>query len=309
MVWCLLLIWGDLGHYCFKYCFYSFPPSPSSILLHVCYTLYGFPWFLDVLHPSSPFLFLSFLFAFPFWKFQSFFPQLCLVCCWVYQRHCPSLLVFGLKRFFWSFLRIFVLIIFFSYCMLSTFSTKALSFSVLIIPARLAYMTFCSVLYFGWGAQHMACGILVPWPGIGPAPLQWSRGVLTIGPPGKCPCKWLVVMLVQSFQATFCLSMLCNLSERQTWYTGKRKCEEQIFRNAVELSRGRECCAVLRGLSLGELWPSPVLLCFFPSSGGAGWLAWSGLVCSSFLMRKVRGAGVGDSLPPGRLGSGETPAG
>ena len=30
-----------------------------------------------------------------------------------------------------------------------------------------------------------ACGILVPRPGIVPAPLQWKRGVLTTGPPAK----------------------------------------------------------------------------------------------------------------------------
>ena len=33
---------------------------------------------------------------------------------------------------------------------------------------------------------HMACGILVPWPGIKPMPLALET-VLTTGPPGKCP--------------------------------------------------------------------------------------------------------------------------
>ena len=33
----------------------------------------------------------------------------------------------------------------------------------------------------------MACGILVPDKGSNPCPLQWKRGVLTTGPPGKSP--------------------------------------------------------------------------------------------------------------------------
>ena len=33
--------------------------------------------------------------------------------------------------------------------------------------------------------HFLACGILVPWPGIEPAPLQWKHGVLTDEPPGK----------------------------------------------------------------------------------------------------------------------------
>ena len=195
---------------------------------------------------------------------------------------------------------------FLSYCMLSPFSIKALSFSVLIIPACLAYMTFFCFLVGGTAHDMWDSSALTRDWTCTPTTEPWSPNCWT---PGKVPCKWLLLMLAQAFQATFCLSMLCSLSERQTWYTGKRKCEERTLGSAVELSRGWACPAVLRGLSLGELWPSPVLLCFFPFSGGAGWLAWSGVVCSPFLTQKVRGAGAGDSLPPGRLGSGETPAG
>ena len=32
---------------------------------------------------------------------------------------------------------------------------------------------------------HVACGILVPWPGIEPWPWQWKCRVLTTGPPGN----------------------------------------------------------------------------------------------------------------------------
>ena len=44
---------------------------------------------------------------------------------------------------------------------------------------------FC---FFGGGAQCVACGILVPWPGIEPVhPQQWKSGVLTTGSPGNSP--------------------------------------------------------------------------------------------------------------------------
>ena len=45
------------------------------------------------------------------------------------------------------------------------------------------------ILFFTAPPRHnpccAACGILVPWPGIEPAPLHWKRRVLTSGLPGK----------------------------------------------------------------------------------------------------------------------------
>ena len=37
----------------------------------------------------------------------------------------------------------------------------------------------------------VACGILVPWPGIQHGPLQWKHSILTTGPPGKSLCHIL----------------------------------------------------------------------------------------------------------------------
>ena len=45
-----------------------------------------------------------------------------------------------------------------------------------------AILLFFSVLFF---FGHEACGILVPQPGIKPAPLAVKGEVLTTGPPGK----------------------------------------------------------------------------------------------------------------------------
>ena len=59
-------------------------------------------------------------------------------------------------------------------------------FHFLQILANICYFLFCFVFF--WLCQA-ACGILVPRPGIEPAPLQWKRGVLTTGPPGW-GCLW-----------------------------------------------------------------------------------------------------------------------
>ena len=40
-------------------------------------------------------------------------------------------------------------------------------------------------LFLIWGMHCEACGILVPWPGMNPRPLQWKHGVFTTGPPGN----------------------------------------------------------------------------------------------------------------------------
>ena len=42
----------------------------------------------------------------------------------------------------------------------------------------------------------MACGVLIPQPGIEPVPPKWKRRVLTIGPPGKSLGKQLLLMLL-----------------------------------------------------------------------------------------------------------------
>ena len=40
-------------------------------------------------------------------------------------------------------------------------------------------------LLFGGRPRCVACGILLPWPGLNPGPQQWEHGVLTTGPPGN----------------------------------------------------------------------------------------------------------------------------
>ena len=41
--------------------------------------------------------------------------------------------------------------------------------------------------FFHFWPHLEACGILVPWPGMKPLPLQWKCSVLTTEPPGKSP--------------------------------------------------------------------------------------------------------------------------
>ena len=46
--------------------------------------------------------------------------------------------------------------------------------------------------YLFFWPRHVACRILVPWPGIEPRPRQWKRRVLTTGPPGNSPFTLLM---------------------------------------------------------------------------------------------------------------------
>ena len=49
--------------------------------------------------------------------------------------------------------------------------------------------------YFIFSPCYMACGSLVPWPGIEPVSLQYKCWVLTTGPPGWGPLTRLIKML------------------------------------------------------------------------------------------------------------------
>ena len=51
MVWCLILMWEILGHYCFNFFFFSFPLifSPPVFPLHLCYNFLVAVQFLDIL--------------------------------------------------------------------------------------------------------------------------------------------------------------------------------------------------------------------------------------------------------------------
>jgi len=44
----------------------------------------------------------------------------------------------------------------------------------------------------------MTCGILVPWPGTEPKPLQWKCGVLTRGPPGESLLQYFTRITILS---------------------------------------------------------------------------------------------------------------
>ena len=57
-------------------------------------------------------------------------------------------------------------------------------------------------------ANPVACGILVPWPGIKPVPLYWEHRVLTTAPPGKS----LIQLLQEYFLELFCLNQNLNKS-------------------------------------------------------------------------------------------------
>ena len=48
---------------------------------------------------------------------------------------------------------------------------------------REKYHSKCHGVFF-YAISH-SCGILVPWPGIEPMPLQWKQGLSTTGPPGN----------------------------------------------------------------------------------------------------------------------------
>ena len=48
-------------------------------------------------------------------------------------------------------------------------------------------VSFGDQIFFFFWPCCVACGILVPQPGIAPVPLQWKHLVLTTGPPGNSP--------------------------------------------------------------------------------------------------------------------------
>ena len=91
----------------------------------------------------------------------------------------------------------------------------------------------------GW---HVACSILAPWPGIKPAPLQWKRGVLTSGPPGKsaryifwAPTTYLVLDGAQ-------VGLLSQYPQSNMW-TGKKWISSKWLRDAlcIEAKQGKKC--------------------------------------------------------------------
>ena len=67
----------------------------------------------------------------------------------------------------------------------TVFLTQSLSFFLMFLfPGNYFDWLWCFYL-FGvllW-PHHMACGILVPWPGVEPGPWQWHRWALTTGLP------------------------------------------------------------------------------------------------------------------------------
>ena len=72
----------------------------------------------------------------------------------------------------------------------------------------------------------MACGILVPQPGIEPGPLQWKRRVLTTGPPGNSLIIsynnqiFLILPFHSSFFNWSTVDLQCHVSFRCTaqWF-------------------------------------------------------------------------------------------
>ena len=81
---------------------------------------------------------------------------------------------------FFGYVNIITLTPMIKFCRLGSFSISLRWFC----PSSLwlvALLLFFSYFY----TCHMTCGILVPWTGIEPMPLQWECGVLTTGLPGK----------------------------------------------------------------------------------------------------------------------------
>ena len=59
---------------------------------------------------------------------------------------------------------------------------------------------------------HVACGILVPLPGIKPVPPAYKLGVLTTGPKGKSQCRvvfFLIVAIFMGLRRYFNVVLLC----------------------------------------------------------------------------------------------------
>ena len=49
------------------------------------------------------------------------------------------------------------------------------------------FLWIIKLLFFRGGACYTACGILVPWGGVEPGPLDWEHGVLTTRPGNATP--------------------------------------------------------------------------------------------------------------------------
>ena len=66
-------------------------------------------------------------------------------------------------------------------------STLGKSITTVIPGQGLGNISVIFLFFLCVGEVCAVCGILVPWPGVEPRPLQWKRRVLTAGPPGKSP--------------------------------------------------------------------------------------------------------------------------
>ena len=76
------------------------------------------------------------------------------------------------------------------------------------------YTFICVVLFW---LRCVACGILVPWPGIEPLPRQWNRQVLTTGPPGNSPflCV-LIIVYLRHCKISYLVPEFANKSEHES---------------------------------------------------------------------------------------------
>ena len=81
---------------------------------------------------------------------------------------------------------VYVYYLFFTSYSLTSAPTPSLKIPNLLIQWSLFFPFLCWVLRIFFWLRHCAVrGILVPWPGIEPAPTDWKHGVLTTGSPGK----------------------------------------------------------------------------------------------------------------------------
>ena len=80
-------------------------------------------------------------------------------------------------------------------------SSRRLSYRGFAFVPWLCTMEVCVAIFFFFWLYCLAFGILGPWPGTEPAPLQWKHGIITTGSPEKSlhcslwvsgflTCKW-----------------------------------------------------------------------------------------------------------------------
>ena len=98
--------------------------------------------------------------------------------------------------------------------------------SVCVFVKLCTFLFFNYSILFNFWPCHIACGILVPWPGIESTTLHWKSRVLTTGPPGK---SWECVCLV-----CFCVCV-CACGGR--WEGGRSRGQSES-RNARDLGLG-----------------------------------------------------------------------